>query len=127
MQNEYEKIPKRVYEDPHEQIKFLREVFDKKGYIRVRIRKRGKKKSKIRNLRLVDKNIKFIRNVQYFLKKQGIKSVVYRIGNHFCLDIEGKGRLEMFLKIIGFSNEKKLKEMQEALKPLSLSRNEQTV
>jgi intein/homing endonuclease len=128
MPNKQYKIPKNVYENSDEQIKFLRDLFDEGGYIRVRIRTRGKKKSKIRNLRMISNDKFFIKKVQYFLQKQGIRSVIYPIGKtNFCLDIEGKQRLETFLKKIGFSDESKLKKLQEALKPLSLSEHEESV
>jgi hypothetical protein len=115
-------IPEKAGEDGEIRRKFLRDLFGEKGYIRVRIRKSGGKRKKVRNLRLVYRDAVFVREIQELLKLEGINSLIYPIGeHHFCLDIEGKHKLEVFLEKIGFSEEEKIKEMEEAIKPLSIS------
>lgn len=104
----------------------VREFFDQKGYIRVRIRKRGKKRSKVRNLRVLSADRKLVAEVCLFLRKHGIKAVVYPIGGNLCIDIEGKHKLERFLATVGLA-EGKRKRLEEALKPLSISSYEQSL
>jgi len=112
----------RVKEDEHtdELLTRIREFFDKKGYVRVRVRKRGSKTSKVRNLRALTSDPKFAQEVKVFLKKAGVNASSYPIGKSICIDIEGNHKLETLLKVVGLNEEKK-KQLLEALKPLSLT------
>lgn len=118
-------IPEKAGESDEIRKEFLREVFGGKGYIRVRIRESGGKRKKVRNLRLVCRDLVFARNIRDLLRKEGVSSLIYPLGeDHFLLDIEGKHKLETFLKKVGFPQEEKVKELEEAIKPLSVSKGE---
>jgi len=101
----------------------VREFFDQKGYVRIRIRKRDGKETKVRNLRALTNDRNFANRVAAFLKAAGAKPLIYSIGKSYCVDIEGKARLEAFLRKVGLEEGKRT-ELEEALKPLSLSKRE---
>lgn len=101
-------------------IEFLRKAFDKKGFIRVRVRVKKGKKNKIRNIRLSSTDNAFILHIKEELISLGVRPVIYKIGRSYCVDIEGKAKLERFSQFIGFSDEGKKRQLEEALKPLSL-------
>jgi hypothetical protein len=114
----------KVHEHRDEFGKRVREFFDQKGYVRVRVRRRGRKRSKVRSLRALSSDRGFADMICSFLRKGGIIPLVYPIGKSYCIDIEGKHKLEAFLKVVGLDEGKRAK-LEEALKPLSLSGREQ--
>jgi len=112
-----------VCEGSDEAIQKVREFFDQKGYVRVRIRKRDGKETKVRNLRALTNDKALANHMVALLTAFGAKPLLYPIGKSYCIDIEGKAKLEAFLKRVGLEEEKRA-ELEEALKPLSLSKRE---
>lgn len=109
--------------EEHDELKTrVRELFDTKGYMRIRIRKRGKKKSKVRNLRAITSNPVFAKEVVVWLKHNSVNPTSYLIGKSTCIDIEGNHKLETFVKAVS-PGEKLKKQIEEAIKPLSISMN----
>lgn len=103
-----------------EGVDFLRKAFDDKGFVRVRVRVKSGKKTKVRNVRLSSPDAVFVGKVKEELALMGIKALMYPIGKSFCIDIEGKMKVSMFHDLVGFSDEGKKQQLVAALMPLSL-------
>lgn len=102
------KAPAIINENTESAKGFLSGSFEAGSYIRSRIRVKKGKREKIRNIRIVSSNRFGLEYVKNLLMEFGIKPMVYSSGKNFCLDIEGKMKLEIFGKRIGFlTNEKK--------------------
>jgi len=94
---------------------FLSGFFDSGCYIRWRIRERGGKREKVRNIRIVSPNKGGLIAIKNALSGFGISPMIYSSGKNFCLDIEGKMKLELFEKRIKFLLGKNKIRLQEAL------------
>ena len=113
------KIPEIVLKNKERMKGFLSGFFDSGCYVRWRIRRRGTKREKVRNIRIVSPNKSGLTNVKNMLAGFGISPMVYPSGKNYCLDIEGKMKLELFEKRIGFLLEMNKIRLQEALSYLS--------
>lgn len=100
---------------------FLRAFFDCEGTIRIRFRKKTATRfEKIRNIRATSANKNGIFEIKKLLLLEGISSTMYYSGKYYTLDIEGKQRLESFLKNIGFASKEKQEKLELAARFLTL-------
>ncbi len=113
------RVPKNVFLNMEMSKGFLSGFFDSGCYIRWRVRERRNKKEKIRNIRVVSPNRMGLESVKNLLVNFKIKPMIYTSGKNFCLDIEGKNKLELFENRVGFLLEKNKIRLQEALSYLS--------
>ena len=113
------KIPKIAFADEECAKGFLCGYFDASSYIRIRVREKKGKREKIRNIRIVSPNKRGIESILRLLSKFGIHAISYSSGKNFCLDIEGKYKLELFEKRIGFLTDEKRLRLKDALSFLS--------
>ncbi|MBN2101829.1 MAG: hypothetical protein JW716_03085 [Candidatus Aenigmarchaeota archaeon] len=109
------KIPKIVSGNKESLRGFLSGLFDSGSYIRWKIRERGKKKEKVRNIRIVSPCKRGLLAVKNALTEFGISPMSYSSGKNYCLDIEGKMKLELFEMRIGFLLGINKIRLQEAL------------
>jgi len=112
------RVPSRVA-DAKFSVMFLRGFFDCEGIVTQYVKRTPKGKHKIRRVRCTSVNQKGLEDVRSILRENGIRSSLYKSGSYFCLDIEGKTRLDMFKDRIGFTLDYKKKLLNEALSPLS--------
>jgi len=90
---------------------FLRGVLDSKATIQVRV-SQGKKRV---CLRMFSVNLDFLEKIRELFLLEGIKSVVYRSGVCYCLEISGKTRLWLLIGRIGFEDEEKTTKLKKEL------------
>ncbi len=112
-------VPSKCAGDEGLGVMFLRGFFDCEGVITHYIKKTKKGKHKIRRVRCTSVNERGLRGVRSLLRGIGIRSSLYRSGSYFCLDIEGKTRLDLFKGRVGFTPGYKRALLDEALEPLS--------
>ena len=116
------KVPGQAFKNRRFRIGFLRGFFDSKGTIIIRIKSRKsginktpRKTFKTRNIRAASTNKRGLEQVRELLELEGIKSMLYRAGRCFVLDIEGKTRLALFGDKINFSIPSKRKKLEMAI------------
>jgi len=109
------KVPKIIFKNKEREQGFLSGFFDAGCYIRWRIRERGERREKVRNIRIVSPNKNSLNTIKRLLSEFGISPMIYSSGKNYCLDIEGKMKLELFEKRIGFLLELNKSRLQEAL------------
>ncbi len=112
-------VPKEAYENNDFRINFLKGLFDRGAYIRIRIRRCENGMKKVRNIRINSSNLDGLNSLKRILKDMNIKSNIYPVGDYFCMDLEGKNNLENFKRKIGFSLADKQEKLNAALKSLS--------
>ncbi len=113
-------IPRRCAEDKGLGVMFLRGFFDCEGIVTHYVKKTKRGKHKIRRVRCTSANQRGLEGVGSLLKGVGIRSSLYSSGSYFCLDIEGKTRLDLFKDRVGFTLGYKIDLLDEALDPLSV-------
>lgn len=112
--------PNEAYTNKSFRQGFLRAFFDCKGTIRIRFRKRTSTRfEKIRNIRTQSANKSGLFEVKKLLILENISSIIYPSGKYHTLDIEGKQRLESFLKNIGFASKVKQEKLELAARFLT--------
>lgn len=118
-------VPKHAYENESFRRGFLRAFFDGEGSIRIRIKKRANGKSdKRRIIRATSVNKEGLSSVRKLLEIEGMKSMLYPVGNAYCIDMEGKTKMEIFERNIGSNHSEKRRKIKDALRPLSLEDRE---
>ena len=90
---------------------FLRGILDSKATIQVRV-SQGKKRV---CLRIFSMSLDFLEDVRELLLLEGIKSIVYRSGTCYCLEINGKTKLWLLIKKVGFEDEEKTMKLRKEL------------
>jgi intein-encoded DNA endonuclease-like protein len=113
-------VPRRCSTDKELGVMFLRGFFDCEGAVTHYVKKTRKGKHKIRRVRCTSANQKGLEGVRSLLKWIGIRSSLYSSGSYFCLDIEGKTRLDLFRDRVGFALGYKRVLLDRALAPLSV-------
>jgi intein-encoded DNA endonuclease-like protein len=113
-------VPGRCAGNEELGVMFLRGFFDCEGVVAYYIKKTKKGKHKIRRVRCTSANRGGLVGVRSLLKGIGIKSSLYGSGPYFCLDIEGKTRLDLFRGRVGFTPGYKKARLDGALAPLSV-------
>jgi len=96
------RIPQAVFSDTGMSKGFISGFFDASSYIRIRIRERRGKREKIRNIRVVSLNKTGLADMRRILSIFNIHAMLYSSGKGFCLDIEGKTKLETFQNNVGY-------------------------
>ena len=112
-------VPRKCTEEEELGIAFLRGFFDCEGVVTQYVKNTKKGRHKIRRVRCTSVNQSGLDGVRSLLKGVGIRSSLYSSGRYFCLDIEGKTRLDMFKERIGFTLKYKKSLLDRALGPLS--------
>ncbi len=113
--------PKEGYVNVKFRQGFLRAFFDCEGTVRIRFRKRTETRfEKIRNIRAQSANMEGLFEIKKLLLLENIPSIIYPSGKYHTLDIEGKQRLETYLKNIGFSSQEKQRKLELAARFLTL-------
>jgi hypothetical protein len=101
---------------------FLQGFVDGNGNANTKIIYKNGKKKKRRSIRIYSVNKNGLIGVHKLLEIEGIKSMFYLIGKKcFCIDIQGKMKLELFKENIGFGIPKKQSKLENVLMPFSLS------
>ncbi|MCX8179197.1 MAG: LAGLIDADG family homing endonuclease [Candidatus Aenigmarchaeota archaeon] len=108
-------VPSRAFTSNDFRRGFLRSVFDFAGSLKARKRK-GRKE---RAMRLCSVNENGLKKIKELLRMEGIKSIVYKSGNNFVLEIFGKHNLQLYLEKIGFENQNKKILMEKLLDPVN--------
>ena len=105
---------------------FIQGFCDGNGSVSVNIEKGETGSTKKRYVIMYSMNKAGLMNMSRLLLEEGIKTSFYPAGECFALKIAGKTRLEAFRDRVGFGIEVKKKQLEEALLPLSVSRNEES-
>ncbi len=100
-------VPDMAYDSKRFRRGFLSGFFEVKGYIRVRFRGSGKKRTKVRNVRVKSVNHKGLKEVEALLSLEDVDCNIYKSGKCWCLDIEGKRRVSKFHNRVGFATKDK--------------------
>jgi len=116
-------VPRDAFTDSDFRGGFVRGFFDGNGSVSVSIEDYGKRTKK-RSIRAYSVNRKGLTGVKRLLEMEGVKSIMYPCGDSFTIKISGKMRLEMFMHRIGFGLNDKMRDLDRALLPQSLSRYE---
>lgn len=112
--------PNEAYNNKAFRQGFLRAFFDCEGTVRIRFRKRTSTRfEKIRNIRTQSANKNGLFEIKKLLILENIPSIIYSSGKYHTLDIEGKQRLESFLKNIGFASKVKQEKLELAARFLT--------
>jgi len=113
-------VPVRCVDDRELGVLFLRGFFDCEGVVTHYVKKTKRGRHKIRRVRCTSVNRKGLEGVRSLLKGIGVRSSLYSSGSYFCLDVEGKTRLDAFRNRVGFTQTYKRSLLDEALAPLSI-------
>ena len=108
-------VPSQAFTLRDFRINFTKAFFDFSGTIKARKRKNGYKE---RVMKVSSVNKEGLTGVKALLEMEGIKSVLYKSGKFFVLEINGKTRLENFLEKIGLEKKSKVDLLKKILNPI---------
>jgi len=112
-------VPSQTFTSRDFRVSFLKAFFDFSGTIKVRKRIGGQKE---RVMKVSSINQEGLNNIKMLLNMEGIKSMIYKSGKGFVLEINGKKNLENFLEKIGLEKESKKELLEKILNPVEFDK-----
>jgi hypothetical protein len=109
------KVPEKIMASQDGKRGFISGFFDSGCYIRIRLRHRSSGIEKVRNIRISTQNVSGLEFLKTALMELGIKPVVYKAGKSFCMDIEGRMKIESFNRKVGFVSATNVNKIINAL------------
>ena len=109
-------VPEIAFTDQDFRRGFIQGFFDGDGTVRLRLRKhKNGSTQKCRTVRITSVNLNGLKELKKLLKLESIDCVIYPVGNHFFLEIDGKNRVANFVKNINFGIPRKKKKLELSL------------
>jgi hypothetical protein len=107
-------VPSQAFTSKEFRINFIKAFFDFSGTIKARKRNNGQKE---RVMKVSSINQEGLKNIKSLLEIEGVKSIFYKSGKNFVLEINGKNNLEIFLEKIGLEKQSKKELIKKILNP----------